>query len=82
MFRVSTKKKEYKKRRGCTPNTSDITKKYSFLYPPPLYRSKKRRRRRHTDRQRERDDVVKDEESARWRERIRAHRPTGVPVGV
>ena len=58
MFRVSRKKKKNIKRgEDALQTTSDITKKYSFLYPPPLYRSKKRRRRRHTDRQRERETM-------------------------
>lgn len=59
-------------------------KKIFLFVSPPLVsvEEEEKKTHRHTDRQRERDDVVKDEESARWRERIRAHRPTGVPVGV
>ena len=55
---------------------------FLFVSPPLVSVEEEEKKKTHRQRERERDDVVKDEESARWRERIRAHRPTGVPVGV
>ena len=55
---------------------------FLFVSPPLVSVEEEEKKKTHRQTERERDDVVKDEESARWRERIRAHRPTGVPVGV